>query len=339
MAYDNAMTAHVWAQQNKTAGKSANGNMSFEGATLYSYRTPIGRFVHTVDGRRAVLVTSNHYSMTTSSKHMPALWRAIDYGRGAFSPCFAVPFLDTDGSYWNGENLKYLVREYETLAGKLRRMRDYWGDEAQLIGQLAERANIATQYAVAFGLELPDLRPTTDGAEIWKYRQEREARLNAPGMAEKRERERERRAERKAEKERRAREEMIAKHAETLAKWRNGENVFLPHAINRDKNGGALLRVKGDELQTSLGASVPLDHAIRVFRFVKLCRERGERWQRNGRTLRVGHFQVDWTDENGNFRAGCHLINWPEIERAAIAANVFDIAGDDTRDAPIPVAA
>jgi hypothetical protein len=56
MSYSNGMTAHVWAQQNKERGKSGNGNMSFEGRTLYSYSTPIGRFVDTVDGRRALPV-------------------------------------------------------------------------------------------------------------------------------------------------------------------------------------------------------------------------------------------------------------------------------------------
>jgi hypothetical protein len=77
---------------------------------------------------------------------------------------------------------------------------------------------------------------------------------------------------------------------------------------------------------------VPLEHAVRVFRFVKLCRERGEAWQRNGRSLRVGHFQVDSVDANGDFTAGCHFIAWPETEAAAIAAGVADLASEDTRD-------
>lgn len=329
MAYDNGMTAHVWAQQNKASGKSHNGNLSFNGETLFSYRTPIGRFVQTNDARRAVLITSETFSVTTSGKHMPALWRAIDYGRGNFAPAFCVPHLDTDSAS-HAENMAYLIGEYQKLTGKLRRMRDYWGDESALIGQLAERANIATQYAAAFGLELPDLWPTRDGAEIWKYRAEREAKFNAPGMAEKRERERERRAERKAEKERERRANEIQAAREAIADWRDGARNFLPYTANRDENGGALLRVRGDMLETSQGARVPLADAIRVFRFVKLCRERGEAWQRNGATLPVGAFQVDRVAPNGTFRAGCHLIHWPEIERAAIAAGVENIAPENT---------
>lgn len=51
-----------------------------------------------------------------------------------------------------------------------------------------------------------------------------------------------------------------------------------------------------------------------------------------GRTLPVGAFQVDRVMADGSFRAGCHLIHWPEIEAAAAAAGVLDIAPADTRE-------
>ena len=84
------------------------------------------------------------------------------------------------------------------------------------------------------------------------------------------------------------------------------------------------MRIRGDTLETSQGASVPLAHAIKVFRFVKLCRERGQAWHRNGKTVRVGHFQVDSIDAAGNFKAGCHDFTWPEVERVARLAGVAD---------------
>jgi hypothetical protein len=103
-----------------------------------------------------------------------------------------------------------------------------------------------------------------------------------------------------------------------------------------DASGGALLRIRGDmsdpesaELETSHGARVPLIHAIKVFRFVKLIREKDGHWQRNGSTVRVGHYQLDSIDPNG-FNAGCHRINWPEIERVAKLAGVFNAPADDS---------
>ena len=97
-----------------------------------------------------------------------------------------------------------------------------------------------------------------------------------------------------------------------------------------DSDGGALTRIRDGMLETSQGASVPLDHAIKAFRFVKLCRDRGEPWQRNGRTIRVGHFQIDSIDGEGNFVAGCHRFYWPEIERIAAIAGVVNDSGDDS---------
>lgn len=132
-----------------------------------------------------------------------------------------------------------------------------------------------------------------------------------------------------AERERR-RLEAERKLEEARQAWRSGERTAYYGRLS-DPEGGALLRIKGDpanpeeaELETSHGAAVPLSHAIRAFRFVKLIRERGEGWQRNGRLVRVGHYTVDAIEPDGSFRAGCHRINWQEVERVAKLAGVFD---------------
>jgi hypothetical protein len=138
-----------------------------------------------------------------------------------------------------------------------------------------------------------------------------------------------------AEKERRRVEaERLA--AERRADWLEGKG----NGRFDDASGGALLRIRGDlaepekaELETSHGARVPLLHAIKVFRFVKLIRESAGHWQRNGRTVRVGHYQLDSIDPDG-FNAGCHRINWPEIERVAKLAGVFNLPADDAAAEP-----
>ena len=144
----------------------------------------------------------------------------------------------------------------------------------------------------------------------------------------------------KAERERR-RLEAERIEAERRAAWING----VGSGRFTDANGGALLRIRGDasdpenaELETSHGARVPLTHAIKAFRFVKLIRETGGHWQRNGRTVRVGHYQLDSIDPDG-FNAGCHRINWPEIERVAKLAGVFDCPPSDAAAEPCASAA
>lgn len=135
-----------------------------------------------------------------------------------------------------------------------------------------------------------------------------------------------------AEKERR-RIEAERLEAERRQAWLDGQGT----GHFSDPDGGALLRIEGDgdsaELVTSHGARVPLAHAIKAFRFVKLIREKGGHWQRNGRTVRVGHYQIDSIDPAG-FNAGCHRINWPEIERVAKLAGVFDCPADDAAAVP-----
>lgn len=129
----------------------------------------------------------------------------------------------------------------------------------------------------------------------------------------------------KHERERREKEE---REREALAAFRERGVVAYPHLS--DDKGGALLTVIGQELVTSWGARVPLADAIRVFRFAKLCREGGKAWHANGRRVYCGHYQIDKIMPDGGFRAGCHLINWPEIEAAAILAGVVDMPADDS---------
>lgn len=116
-----------------------------------------------------------------------------------------------------------------------------------------------------------------------------------------------------------------------IAAWHKGADVRISFDA---ESGGAAIRIKGDQLETSHGASVPLEHAIKAFRFVKLVRERGTPWERNGKTIRVGHFQIDRISAEGDFTAGCHKFTWPEIERAAALAGVADATADDSAAVP-----
>lgn len=131
----------------------------------------------------------------------------------------------------------------------------------------------------------------------------------------------------RAEKRARAQRE----ESERLARGKSDWLAGVPNGWRGDDGeGGALMRIRGDTLETSQGASVPLAHAVKVFRFVKACRKSGKSWRRNGATIRVGHFQVDSVDSSGNFVAGCHSFNWPEVERVARLAGVFELPPIDS---------
>lgn len=311
--FENSMVGHVWANASQEEGRSHNGNLWFSGATIYSYRTPIAR---RMPGGRVFLVTSERYSITTSGKHMPAVHRAIASG----ATVFQVPDVAANDHAAHTRNVGHLGKVYaDTVARMKRTQAASWGNPERTLQELADDIR---NYVGAIGGAEPDNYPdpARDAAAVRAKWAERAARDADPATAAKREADR---AKRKAAKERKEQ----AARDEQRTKWLAGEYVYSRFD---DGNGGAVLRVRGDVLETSQGAGVPLAHAVKAFRMVKRCRDAGQSWARNGHTIRVGHFQVDAIDALGNMRAGCHRINWPEIERVARALGVFDTA--DTGD-------
>lgn len=155
----------------------------------------------------------------------------------------------------------------------------------------------------------------------------------------------------RAERERLAR---IEREADARKAWReHGEPVRDDSgriiSVTTCEEGGAMLRAEGVErdesgaivggtLVTSQRAEAPLTHAIRAFQFLKLCRDKAakdssfEGWRANGKRLRVGHFAIDSIDASGNFRAGCHKIQWAEVARLAAELGVLGIEPANTTE-------
>jgi len=133
------------------------------------------------------------------------------------------------------------------------------------------------------------------------------------------------RFEAKAERERIA---AVQKAAEQTARWLAGESTYN-HA-RTDETGSAYFRVNGTELESSMGARVPIADAVRVFRFLKLCRENGRSWHANGSRLPVGSFQVSEIHADGSFVAGCHSVKWHAVEAAAALLGISDEVAADT---------
>lgn len=90
----NAQVAQAWAKQSQPEGRSGNGNLWFDGDTIYSYgrHFPAGRIVTAADGRKVALVNSDTYS-TTTANHLGKVYMAA-YHQGL--PIFRVPGCSTD---------------------------------------------------------------------------------------------------------------------------------------------------------------------------------------------------------------------------------------------------
>lgn len=317
--FDNRQCAHVWAQLSQPFGESAS--MHFDGAVLYSYQTPIGRFYsHGRAGtQRVVLVSEESYSATTAGKHLPALFRALR----SEDIWFRVPHVLVDGvsNYTKGttygravvgthaDNLAYLAKQLQLEYNRLRRARV--ADYAALHTLKAK----ARQYAEIFGL--PD--PGCDSVEAERsIRLERTVKLersNTPAKIAARARADAKKAALKAERD----AKIAAANGDRVKLWLAGENVYLQHYGAVD----TLLRIKGDEVQTSRGASVPVADARRVIPLIRKIAARGKNADYDTTTevfmvLSVGHFTVDTIYANGDIQAGCHFIKAAEINRIAL---------------------
>ena len=98
--------------------------------------------------------------------------------------------------------------------------------------------------------------------------------------------------------------EMLANDVE---QWVKGEIDKVPHGAKMT------LRIKGDQLETSEGARVPLPDAIELTRAAMMCRRKAKMWQRNGERKRVGMFECNRITQNGDLIVGCHNIPWVAI--------------------------
>ncbi len=303
---NNSQVVHLWANQSQSDARS--NNRSFDGVNLYSYRTRVG-CLHDVAGRRVALLTCRTYSVTTSAM-MSETRRAVSH-----LTSFDVP----DVMGWDhAGNLHYLVSEYTNHVASMLRKRGEPTYDYSILGREWSRIG---DYARAFGLAVPEIDHSANVQRIQDHFSDpvRLAKRAARDLKTAAKRE----AAERAYAERRRTDRLEA--AEKIVLWRAGSisTHQLPWAARSLDDGSAMVRVVGDVLETSQGASVPLCHAIRVFRRVAACKASGMDWHRNGDTIRVGQFQVDAINADGSFRAGCHTFAWSEIEALASSIGVL----------------
>jgi len=92
------------------------------------------------------------------------------------------------------------------------------------------------------------------------------------------------------------------------------EHRFHAREIHAIGGRDIICRVHNGNVETSGGARVPLDHAIRLFKFAKHCRDDGTGY--NG-GLKVGAYSLNKIDIMGNVTIGCHYITWSAIADCA----------------------
>jgi hypothetical protein len=306
--FDTGEIPHLWAHRTQDEARNRQGNLYFNGDTIYSYGShfPIARHVTNDAGEGAVLFTTATYSVTTSS-HCSAVRSAIPSGIRVFhvpNVChgrYSGSELTADDHA--GNLVDYGGRIEKHVVTSARAKSSYakeWNHE-HAVG--LREAAIA--YCAFFGLPVPNI------PEVPK--------LDSDALTAIRKREAKRAAE-KAEQTKRQRAEALVRQQELITKWRASEYHGCLYNIP------PMLRIVGDEVQTSRGARFPVSHAKRALAFVRKIRESQKAYVRNGHTVHLGPYALDRIEPDGTVKAGCHVVSWEEIERIASALDSVPVS-------------
>jgi hypothetical protein len=109
------------------------------------------------------------------------------------------------------------------------------------------------------------------------------------------------------ERERKATRPTPEEAEEMLARWRAGERVDIRFTT--------ALRIRGNYISTSLGASVPIEDAEEIWPLLK----RARKLRRNVllKDHLLGGYRASHLSAEGELVVGCHTIPWSEIEGVA----------------------
>lgn len=283
---------HIWANQSQSDARCKNAY--FEGRSVWSYGShyELGRLVE-INGVTVALINDTGYSKTTAG-HISSAWSATSH-----LPRIKV-YEFTKAGFEAG-----LLRTQDTLLNNLFRVFNQTKFHSSYKVERTdwELTQIETfnRTCQAIGraeliIEVPNDYIELANAHI-QLRQQRQAELQSPEALAKAERNRERAQERNRE-----------RLADQIEAWRSGGALTVGLKALEPR----LLRVRGNEVQTTGGASVPLEHAIRLLRLVRAGRAR------NGE--RIGHYTVSGVD-GGVIRIGCHVIAVAEAEQVLAGVN------------------
>lgn len=330
--YPTSEISHKWAHQTQESARNPQGNLYFRGATLYSYhdsypiaklfkkkgaRPSIGehgaggllnatvRAAH--EGKTLVLHVENTYSRTTAG-HCSDARRATSH-----LPSIVVPDVEPDNAYRHAPtqhaiNVRYLVElaaKHLDKAGRAMQLSSVtWRRDA------AKQALADAQaYSAFFGIR----RKVPAFPELaWNAAAARAERIENPdpASADKRERASAHRRERKAFKDNIA--DMVAR-----TNWRLGEIV----GWRRNMAGPVMLRVNGEEIETSQGARIPLAAAPMVWNIVQRALGKGYMPVGLG-GVKIGDYPLTRIEADGTLVAGCHKIPHSELRSMARQLNL-----------------
>lgn len=325
--FPTAEIPHKWAHATQDEARNPQGNLFFRGATIYSYYEswPLAHIYTRRDGSKLVLTNCDRYSVTTSN-HQYAVNRAVSHLDRIAVPNVILNMESVPGT--RAEVRSEVMRAHEGNLAYLQRV----AADALKTAQRAMSTRVvewrrkeafdaltnAGRYLGFFGIrrKAPQI-PTAE----WLAAEQRAQRIENPdpASADKRERASARRRELKAQ-----REAQAIDCARTNWRLFNAFGSIPLSTIHRwrsaSRSGPVMLRVNGDQIETSLGARVPLAVAPAIWELIYKTRSAKTPFVADGtafRRMRIGAYPLDRIDADGTLHAGCHVIPYSELEALA----------------------
>ncbi|UIY29201.1 hypothetical protein LZK73_21955 [Neorhizobium galegae] len=286
--------AHAWAHQ---TGRHRKGfNMFYEGDTIYSYghHFPIARLVQTDEGT-VVLFTTRTYSVSTS-KHKTYTARAV-----AHLKTFRVEGVTEN--WWGIHNVQDYLRRIQDILQKAKRARVYGDWHMREAMSLIQEAQDYIRLFKVEGFESFNWDPD---AIVEGVREA--ARIHA---------------EKQSEQERIRKEEARRNFRENI--WPNMKR-WLRGATGtqlRIHTSRPLPRIVDDRVETTWGATVPLEMAKRMYWIAIRCRREHQEYVPKT-SIRVGDFHLTRIKANGDLVVGCHDIPFWFMRYAACLKGIPD---------------
>jgi hypothetical protein len=286
--------AHIWATQSQALGRASR--VFFEGEVIYSYghHFPVARFAPEFGD--IVLFTSRGYSSSTG-KHKSLIRAAIPNSYNVIYCDDPTRGADHNLYKWECE-INRLRRDFAAKTHKISR-----GNIAVELFKTCESAAI---YCMALKIAAPEW--------VNESNDEMTARDYVYELAKAREI---KKAAARAEYEK----AMGLEAAERMALWAIGENVYsggfqyLPTA----------LRIKGENIQTSRGANIPVSDALKLWPLLLRVKQSGKTLEAGLHSINLGAYRFNSFDGD-TLIVGCHQIAWDQLEKMAIQLNLTEKA-------------
>lgn len=289
----NSMVAHLWANQSQPTARNSSNTFYFIGTQLWSYGAHyLAAQLYTTKRGRVAVINSERYFSTTGT-HCRRAWNALA------SDVLVVSSPTPDNLEktlaWLEENFR--SRCNQTIKRVYIRDLEY---AQEMRDRLDEVSTTINSFRLAIGRRPKNYTGTKEYKSALARLEELKARWhdrNPPEVIEAR-----RLAKEHAEKLRR--EERAKKQAENIANFRAGKSFDY---LDLDCE---LLRIKGDVVETSGRAQVPLNEARQM---LKLLNAKVPRHHFQGR--KIGSFtinEIEERDDDQVLTIGCHRISLNE---------------------------